>query len=437
MAIQHRSLLVGQPHSPGTASSVASASTSSPTRTPPEDPWTLTALEINLRVVGPRTRSSRFSSSRRHAGSGSGHFVSLSGRSKYYMATDNLRASTYRGVLPEDLIDIVTDNGLHYSHRTESGVLFHLIGALSEYGKLGLTVIGNDAPTWTSCINGPSTCCASSPRSATCRRAPSGRPADRDNCSRARLWPAPDIGGTWNGETSYRSIAALGVASGAAGEADAAPADAAVNPLLALEAARLRPGNDPPVDNIDLAKRSKTRAVPRGARDDRRRHRSRVDRAVLADVPRLVLAALESGGADQPDDPEDAHPACLLGRRGEAGDRGACRRLLRRRSLPGHELREPVPRHVERRLLLQVADALPEALSRRGRKSGSDDRHRDFLQRPLSASRRAPGRSRLLSRAVPHRPQRGPCIGADRRCERSRPLCRLRAVDAGTRCAAT
>ena len=43
----------------------------------------------------------------------------------------------YRGMLPEDLIDIVTNNGLHYSYRTESGVLFHLIGALSEWGKLG------------------------------------------------------------------------------------------------------------------------------------------------------------------------------------------------------------------------------------------------------------------------------------------------------------
>ncbi len=72
-----------------------------------------------------------------------GLFVSLSGRAKYYMATDNLRAQAYRGILPEDLIDIVTNNGLHYSYRTESGVLFHLIGALSEWGKLGLTVIAN------------------------------------------------------------------------------------------------------------------------------------------------------------------------------------------------------------------------------------------------------------------------------------------------------
>ena len=74
----------------------------------------------------------------------SGQFLSLSGRPKYYRATDNLRSDRYRGILPEDLFDIVSMNGLHYSHRTESGVLFHMIGAVSEFGKLGLTVIGND-----------------------------------------------------------------------------------------------------------------------------------------------------------------------------------------------------------------------------------------------------------------------------------------------------
>jgi hypothetical protein len=110
----------------------------------PEEPWKVTALEINLRVLGT---THPFLALQFLTGGtldpDSGMFISLSGRPKYYMATDNLRASTYRGVLPEDLIDIVTDNGLHYSHRTESGVLFHLIGALSEYGKLGLTVIAS------------------------------------------------------------------------------------------------------------------------------------------------------------------------------------------------------------------------------------------------------------------------------------------------------
>lgn len=110
----------------------------------PTDPWRVTALEINLRVVGT---THPFLALKFLTGgsldSSSGQFLSLSGRSKCYRATDNLRSDAYRSLLPEDLIDIVTDNGLHYSHRTESGVLFHLIGAVSEYGKLGVTVIGN------------------------------------------------------------------------------------------------------------------------------------------------------------------------------------------------------------------------------------------------------------------------------------------------------
>ena len=40
-------------------------------------------------------------------------------------------------------MELLTVNKLHYTHNTESGVLFHLIGALSEYGKIGVTAIGN------------------------------------------------------------------------------------------------------------------------------------------------------------------------------------------------------------------------------------------------------------------------------------------------------
>jgi hypothetical protein len=108
------------------------------------DPWRLIALEINLRIVGT---THPFLALRFLTGGefdpASGLFLSLSRRAKYYAATDNLQADAYRGLLPEDLIDIMTANGLHYDQRTESGVLFHLIGALSEYGKLGLTAIAN------------------------------------------------------------------------------------------------------------------------------------------------------------------------------------------------------------------------------------------------------------------------------------------------------
>jgi len=143
MAIQERSIRVGQVLARADVVSRFGVDFLAYKDTP-DEPWKVTALEINLRVLGT---THPFLALQFLTGgtldTGSGMFISLSGRPKYYMATDNLRASTYRGVLPEDLIDIVTDNGLHYSHRTESGVLFHLIGALSEYGKLGLTVIAS------------------------------------------------------------------------------------------------------------------------------------------------------------------------------------------------------------------------------------------------------------------------------------------------------
>ena len=108
------------------------------------EPWKLTALEINLRMLGT---THPFLALRFLTGgeldNRTGQFISLGGRAKFYRATDNLRSERYRTLLPEDLIEVVTDHELHYSHRTESGALFHLIGALSEFGKLGVTVIAN------------------------------------------------------------------------------------------------------------------------------------------------------------------------------------------------------------------------------------------------------------------------------------------------------
>jgi hypothetical protein len=108
------------------------------------EPWLVTPLEINLRVVGT---THPFLALRFLTGGElnpeSGLFYSLSHRAKYYRATDNLQSDAYRGLLPEDLIDILTFNQLQYDQRTESGVLFHLIGAVSEFGKLGVTAIAN------------------------------------------------------------------------------------------------------------------------------------------------------------------------------------------------------------------------------------------------------------------------------------------------------
>ncbi|WP_246739864.1 peptide ligase PGM1-related protein [Bradyrhizobium aeschynomenes] len=43
---------------------------------------------------------------------------------------------------PDDLVDIAVVNGLHFHAAAGEGVAFHLIGALSEFGKLGVVCIG-------------------------------------------------------------------------------------------------------------------------------------------------------------------------------------------------------------------------------------------------------------------------------------------------------
>ena len=108
------------------------------------DPWELFALEINLRMGGTTHPflALQFLTGG-HLDAESGAFLSPGGKAKFYRSTDNLQSDAYRGLCPEDLIDITTMNRLHYSHATETGVLFHMIGALSQYGKVGLTAIGN------------------------------------------------------------------------------------------------------------------------------------------------------------------------------------------------------------------------------------------------------------------------------------------------------
>jgi hypothetical protein len=101
-------------------------------------------LEINLRMTGT---THPFMALEFLTGgaleSDTGVFRSPRGEPKYYVASDNLKSPFYRGLLPEDLMDIVVVNGLDFRPSTETGTLFHMIGGLSQYGKLGVTCIGN------------------------------------------------------------------------------------------------------------------------------------------------------------------------------------------------------------------------------------------------------------------------------------------------------
>jgi hypothetical protein len=64
------------------------------------------------------------------------------GQTRFYYATDGLESEQYKTLTPEDLIDLAICNDLHFDGTTQDGVMFHLIGALSEYGKLGVLCVG-------------------------------------------------------------------------------------------------------------------------------------------------------------------------------------------------------------------------------------------------------------------------------------------------------
>ncbi len=106
--------------------------------------WDLYAIEINLRKGGtthPFMELKLLTNGRYNLSTGL--FYSQTGRPKYYFASDNLQKDRYRGLLPNDLMDIIAYHQLHFDSCTETGTLFHLMGCLSEFGKLGLTSIGN------------------------------------------------------------------------------------------------------------------------------------------------------------------------------------------------------------------------------------------------------------------------------------------------------
>jgi hypothetical protein len=69
-------------------------------------------------------------------------FIAPSGRRKCFVASDHLESEAYRGLTPDDLFDIVVRHGLHFDQSRQTGVVFHMMSALPEHGRVGLTAIG-------------------------------------------------------------------------------------------------------------------------------------------------------------------------------------------------------------------------------------------------------------------------------------------------------
>lgn len=110
----------------------------------PDGSWRNYAVEINLRAGGTTHpfNTMKFITAGRYDPD-AGTFATAQGRQRCYFATDTLADPRYRGLLPFDLLDLMVVNGVHFG-ADETGVVFHLMGCLSEYGKLGCTAVAPD-----------------------------------------------------------------------------------------------------------------------------------------------------------------------------------------------------------------------------------------------------------------------------------------------------
>lgn len=104
--------------------------------------WRPYAIEINLRKGGTTHtfQTLQYLTDGRYDAN-SGLFLTPQGEARYYYATDNLVKTAYRRLTPLDLIDVAIEHDLHFDRTALQGVTFNLIGAVSEFGKLGLVSI--------------------------------------------------------------------------------------------------------------------------------------------------------------------------------------------------------------------------------------------------------------------------------------------------------
>ena len=72
-------------------------------------------------------------------------FTAPGGREKHLVATDHLESEVLRMLTTDQLFDIAVRHRLHFHQTRQTGVVFHMMSALSELGSVGLTAVG-DSP---------------------------------------------------------------------------------------------------------------------------------------------------------------------------------------------------------------------------------------------------------------------------------------------------
>ena len=108
--------------------------------------WAPYAIEINLRKGGTTHPflTLQFLTDGTYDAE-SAQFTAPGGRQKFFVASDHLESERYRSLTPDDLFDLALRHGLHFDQTRLSGIVFHMMSALPECGRTGLTAVG-DSP---------------------------------------------------------------------------------------------------------------------------------------------------------------------------------------------------------------------------------------------------------------------------------------------------
>jgi hypothetical protein len=70
-----------------------------------------------------------------------GVFTAPSGKPKFFVASDHVESELYRALTADDLFDLAVRTGLHFDQSRQTGVVFHMMSALGEHGRTGLTAV--------------------------------------------------------------------------------------------------------------------------------------------------------------------------------------------------------------------------------------------------------------------------------------------------------
>ena len=105
--------------------------------------WEADAIEVNLRKGGTTHPflTLQFLTDGRYDPQGA-RFVTPGGEERHLVATDHLDDPSLRGLRVEDLFDLLARTGLSFDQARQTGVVFHMLSAITTFGRVGMTAIG-------------------------------------------------------------------------------------------------------------------------------------------------------------------------------------------------------------------------------------------------------------------------------------------------------